>query len=101
MKVADLAGLLEEAKDMHVRWEEAFGTDPDWPLWYAKYMLPRLNDEGRSPSWHAGIVFRPGSVWLGAHWSKFNRRLCLNLLPMLTIWFTLPGGKPGNGWRIK
>lgn len=47
-----------------------------------------------------GVVFRPGSLWLGAHWSGYNRRLCVNIVPMLTVWFTLPGGKPGGGWRL-
>lgn len=101
MNVAELAQLLSDAKDAHAAFEVQNGPDPDWPRWYAWWMLPRLNDEGREASWHAGIVFRPGSLWVGAHWSKYNRRLCLNLLPMVTIWFTLPGGKPGTGWRLR
>lgn len=39
-----------------------------------------------------GILFRPGSLWVGAHWSKGNRRLCINLIPCVTIWITLRGG---------
>jgi hypothetical protein len=41
----------------------------------------------------AGMVFRPGSLWFGAHYSGYNRRWCINLFPMLTLWVTLPGGK--------
>jgi hypothetical protein len=41
----------------------------------------------------AGWLFRPGSLWIGAHWSKANRRWCINLLPMVTLWVCLKGGK--------
>lgn len=41
----------------------------------------------------AGVLFRMASCWIGAHWSDYNRRLCLNLLPFVTVWITLPGGK--------
>lgn len=91
---------LVDAKGEHTRWEAALGPDPDWETWYARFLNDRLND-GRTSKLAIGIVARPGSLWLGAHWSKFNRRLCLNLLPMLTIWFALPGGVPGTGWRLK
>lgn len=40
----------------------------------------------------AGIIVRLGSFWLGAHWSPYNRRLCVNLIPCVTVWVTLPGG---------
>ncbi len=39
-----------------------------------------------------GFLFRPGSFWVGAHWSGVHKRLCLNLLPMCTIWFVDTGG---------
>lgn len=41
----------------------------------------------------AGILCRWASGWIGAHWSPYNRRLCLNLVPFVTLWLTLPGGK--------
>jgi len=34
----------------------------------------------------AGILFRWGSCWIGAHWSPINQRLCINLVPCVTIW---------------
>lgn len=40
----------------------------------------------------AGILFRLGSAWIGAHYSPFNRRWCINLVPFVTVWVTLPGG---------
>ena len=41
-----------------------------------------------------GVLFKPGSFWIGAHWSARNRRLCINLVPCLTIWIAMNGGTP-------
>lgn len=41
----------------------------------------------------AGILLRWGSLWVGAHWSAANRRWCVNLVPCVTLWFTLPVGR--------
>lgn len=40
-----------------------------------------------------GILFNKGAIWIGGHYSPFNRRWCINLVPCITIWFTLRGGK--------
>lgn len=39
-----------------------------------------------------GILFRWRSLWIGAHWSPYNRRLCVNAVPMITLWIVWPGG---------
>lgn len=39
-----------------------------------------------------GILFRWQSFWIGAHWSPYNRRLCVNLVPFITVWVTAPKG---------
>ena len=40
-----LASLFEETGHAHHRaFEETDGMDPDWPLWYAGYLLDGLND---------------------------------------------------------
>lgn len=44
------------------------------------------------PKWKAGILFRWGSLWVGVHWSEYNKRLCVNVVPCITVWVTLPGG---------
>jgi catechol 2,3-dioxygenase-like lactoylglutathione lyase family enzyme len=36
---ADLAKALERAAAAHGEHEKRFGRDPDWPAWYAAYML--------------------------------------------------------------
>lgn len=52
-----------------------------------------------------GILFRLSSLWIGVHYSPKNRRFCINLIPMVTLWITLKGGiEPELGhdiWRIK
>lgn len=40
----------------------------------------------------AGVLFRLGSAWVGVHWSPYNRRFCINLVPFVTVWITLEGG---------
>jgi hypothetical protein len=39
-----------------------------------------------------GILFRLASFWVGAHWSPYNKRLCINLVPGVTLWVVFPGG---------
>ncbi len=39
-----------------------------------------------------GTIFRWGSCWVGWHWSRHNKRLCINLIPCLTFWIVWPGG---------
>jgi hypothetical protein len=41
----------------------------------------------------AGLVLNWRAAWVGAHWGSYNRRLCVNLLPFVTLWITLPGGQ--------
>jgi len=44
-----------------------------------------------------GVLFRLSSLWIGVHWSPFNRRLCVNVMPCVTVWIALPGGNvPGK-----
>jgi peptidoglycan/LPS O-acetylase OafA/YrhL len=50
--------------------------------------LPSFLD-GIRWGWHT----RWGSFWIGCHWSPWNRRFCINLLPCVTLWVVLPGGK--------
>lgn len=39
-----------------------------------------------------GIIFQPGAFWIGAHYSTYEKRLCINIIPFLTIWFAKEGG---------
>lgn len=40
----------------------------------------------------AGIVFQAGAWWLGVHYSDYNRRYCINIIPCYTIWIALREG---------
>jgi hypothetical protein len=40
-----------------------------------------------------GYCFQLGGVWLGIHYSQFNKRVCINLIPCCTIWIVFNGGK--------
>lgn len=43
--------------------------------------------------WAWGVLVRGGSCWVGCHWSPYNKRACINLIPFVTIWVTAPGGR--------
>ena len=42
--------------------------------------------------WRCGVLFRWGSLWVGAHYAANHKRLCINLIPCVTIWIVAPGG---------
>ena len=66
-----------------------------WAL-FAAYCMADLRPQARRV--RVGVLFKPGSMWVGAHWSKRNRRICLNLIPCVTIWVALRGGySPAEG----
>lgn len=44
-----------------------------------------------------GILFRLASAWVGWHYSPHNKRVCINLIPCVTFWVALPGGRVPSG----
>lgn len=40
-----------------------------------------------------GLLFNWRALWVGGHYSKRDKRLCVNLVPCLTFWWVKPGGK--------
>ena len=40
-----------------------------------------------------GILFNIRAFWIGFYYSKYNRRLCINFIPFITLFFVLDGGK--------
>jgi hypothetical protein len=47
--VADLAGALRRAEAAHGVHEQEIGhADPDWPDWYAQYMLAEPAADGQA-----------------------------------------------------
>ena len=39
-----------------------------------------------------GVLTNWGSIWVGAHYSPYTRRLCINAVPCVTLWITRKGG---------
>jgi len=39
------------------------------------------------------IIFNPRAFWIGVHYSKYNKRYCINIIPIVTITFIKKGGK--------
>lgn len=39
-----------------------------------------------------GFKFNKGAWWIGGHWSSYNKRLCVTVLPCLTVWVAFKGG---------
>ncbi|QOI69521.1 hypothetical protein XaavBphi31_24 [Xanthomonas phage Xaa_vB_phi31] len=46
----------------------------------------------RTPKTTVKLLFSRRSLWVGLHYSEVNRRLCINLLPGVTICITKAGG---------
>lgn len=40
-----------------------------------------------------GVLLRKESAWIGCHYSEYNKRYCLNIVPCVTIWWIKQGGK--------
>lgn len=53
-----------------------------------KVAQPEVQEVGM----RAGLLFKLTSFWVGVHYSKADRRFCINLVPCLTLWVALPGG---------
>ena len=43
------------------------------------------------------LLFQPGALWIGAHYSDEKRRWCVNIIPCVTICFVKPGGQSPKG----
>lgn len=46
----------------------------------------------RAKKWKWGFLFNPHAFWIGAHYSPYNRRWCINLVPCVTLWVVRPFG---------
>lgn len=40
-----------------------------------------------------GFLPHLSAFWVGVHWSPYYRRLCINVVPCLTVFVVFPGGK--------
>lgn len=45
-----------------------------------------------SVAYGLGLLVNWKAFWVGWHYSEHHKRLCVNLIPCVTIWWTKPGG---------
>jgi len=71
----------------------------DWEEFYRPQtpVKPFLADDGTQAGWRWGIIARLGSFWVGVHYSKRNKRWCVNPVPCITFWLAAPGGHVPDG----
>ena len=39
-----------------------------------------------------GFLFNKNAWWIGVHYSPYNKRFCINLIPFCTVWIIKSGG---------
>lgn len=84
------SGILDKSESFYrPRYKHGFRADAQTVALQLVGGMPR---PFYTDHWQAGVIFRLESFWIGIHWSKTNRRLCVNLLPCLTFYLTLAGG---------
>jgi hypothetical protein len=47
-----------------------------------------------------GILINRRALWVGCHYSTYNRRLCINFIPCVTLWVVFAGGQLPNQGRL-
>jgi hypothetical protein len=77
--IDELADLLNDTAEAH---HKAFaateGEDPDWPIWYADYLLDRMRQMLKAKFTKSELIYllvlaekENGSVAPGAYWPRF------------------------------
>lgn len=77
--IDELANLLNETAEAH---HKAFaateGVDPDWPIWYADYLLDKMRQVLKAKFTKSELIYlfvsadkRNGSAAPGAYWPRF------------------------------
>lgn len=61
------------------------------PRGWRKATIPRCRPTTAAMV-RVGLLLNLRACWIGVHHSKEAKRTCINLVPFLTIWITLPGG---------
>jgi NAD(P)H-hydrate epimerase len=84
--IDDLANLLNETAEAH---HKAFaateGVDPDWPVWYADYLLEKMQQILKAKFTKSELIYllvsmdkKNGSVAPGAYWPRFYAKSLVN-----------------------
>jgi len=84
--IDELANMLNETAEAH---HKAFvateGEDPDWPIWYADYLLDNMQQLLKAKFTKSELIYllvsaekRNGSVAPGAYWPRFYAKYFVN-----------------------
>jgi hypothetical protein len=55
-------------------------------------LIERLLNKQRVTKPKLGIRFSWKSAWCGVHYSPFNKRVCINFVPFVTVYYVYKGG---------
>jgi hypothetical protein len=84
--IDELANLLNETAEAH---HKAFaateGEDPDWPIWYADYLLGKMRQMLKAKFTKSELIYllvsadkRNGIIAPGAYWPRFYAKSLVN-----------------------
>jgi NAD(P)H-hydrate epimerase len=84
--IDELANLLNETAEAH---HKAFaateGEDPNWPLWYADYLLKKMRQMLKAKFTKSELIYllvsadkKNGVVAPGAYWPRFYAKYFVN-----------------------
>ena len=84
--IDELANLLNDTAEAH---HKAFaateGEDPDWPIWYADYLLDKMRQMLKAKFTKSELVYllvladkENASVAPGAYWPRFYANFIIN-----------------------
>jgi NAD(P)H-hydrate epimerase len=84
--INELANLLNEAAEAH---HKAFaateGVDPDWPTWYADYLLEKMQQMLNAKFTKSELIYllvsaekKNGVIAPGAYWPRFYARFIIS-----------------------
>lgn len=73
-------------------YERLFWQGKFYPVRFRTGPIP--NPTGEGTYFHCfGLLLNRHALWIGAHYSSYHKRLCVNLLPGVTLWWAKPGGQ--------
>ena len=83
---AELVNLLNETAEAHHKaFASTEGEDPDWPLWYADYLLEKLRRMLKAKFTKSELIYllvfadkKNGVAAPGAHWPRFYAKFLLS-----------------------
>ena len=84
--VNELANLLNEAAEAHHKaFTASEGEDPDWPLWYADYLLEKMRQMLKARFTKSELIYllvsadkKNGVIAPGAYWPRFYAKYIIS-----------------------